>query len=46
MNKLFNTNKVNFENGEYNYVEDDLLDDEGIEEDEEENIDEEFEEDN
>jgi hypothetical protein len=46
MNKLFNTNKVKFENGEYNQVEDDLLDDEGLEEDEEENIDDEFEEDN
>jgi hypothetical protein len=36
MNKLFNTNKVNWENGEYIQVEDDLEKDEGEEEEEEE----------
>ena len=48
MNKLFNTNKVVFENGQYTQVEDDLEDDEGKLEnsDNEENDDEDFEEDN
>jgi hypothetical protein len=36
MNKLFNTNKVNWENGEYIQVEDDLEKDEGEEEEEDE----------
>jgi hypothetical protein len=45
MNKLFNTNKVVFENGEYNQVEDDLLDDEGVENSENDD-EEDFEEDN
>ena len=50
MNKLFNTNKVIWENGQYTQVEDDLEDDEGDQEneenDDEEDEDEEFEEDN
>ena len=50
MNKLFNTNKVIWENGQYTQVEDDLEDDEGDQEneenDDEEDEEQEFEEDN